>query len=471
MKIEHAENIKPGATEQLGSWVSGLSFEAIPKEVIEHAKLCLLDAIGCGLFGSGQQWGRITAKVALGMSGSGGTSTLIGIPAMASIGDAALVNGTAIHGYEIDDVHMRAHLHPGSVTIPAALALAESRNSSGAAFLTAMVAGYEVGARVGMCAGVPHHLRGFHPTGTHGCLCAAAASASILKLSDQQSTHALAIGATQAAGLFSAVHAGAMAKRMHAGRAAQSGVYAGLLAEQGFTGSPDVLETPVSGYMSTLADGQPLTPFTRSLGQTWETMKVGFKAHAACASTHTTIDALESMMNAGLTAGNLKRLIVRMSKIGLNNVGWTYRPTTVTGAQMNGYFAAAVKLLDGEAFIHQYRDERIADPSILALIEKMEFIDDPELDKAGPAKRHAVRVEAESVDGRTWQKYVEQRRGSAEHPLSRDEIERKFRETAGTVLEPEFVESVLQNVWTLEKLKEFSGFCSMLRGRSPATGQ
>ena len=187
-----------GATAQFGAWVAALEFEAIPREVVDYAKLCLLDGLGCGLFGATQKWGVIAAELAIELSG-GGASTLLGRRSSASPTDAALANGTAIHGFEIDDIHTRSLMHPGAVSIPAALALAELQHRSGRDFLTAMVAGYEIGLRVGVCAGIPHQMKGYHPSGTAGCLGAAAAAASILGLSAEQTTHALAIAATQAA--------------------------------------------------------------------------------------------------------------------------------------------------------------------------------------------------------------------------------------------------------------------------------
>jgi 2-methylcitrate dehydratase PrpD len=442
-----------GATAQFGAWVSALKFEAIPREVIEHARLCLIDGLGCGLFGATQQWGAIVAELAVELSG-GGPATLWGRAQSASTADAALANGTAIHGFEIDDIHTRSLMHPGAVSIPAAFALAEARQRSGRDFLTAMVAGYEIGLRVGVCGGIPHQMKGYHPTGTAGCLGAAAAAANILGLSALQTTHALAIAATQASGLYCAVRTGAMTKRLHAGRAAQAGVAAALLAERGFTGSPDALEAPYAGYMSTLAESADLTPFVATLGQEWETPQVGFKAYAACASAHTIIDALDAMMKRGLTAANLDRLTIKMSRIGVNNVGWEYRPSTIVAAQMNGYFTAGMKLNDGQSFIDQYRDERIADPAIMNIIRKVEIVHDPELDIGGAPKRHAVKAHARATDGRTWDEYVEQRRGSPQHPLARAEIEQKFQRTAGAALEAAAVERLFNQVGTMERVAD-----------------
>jgi aconitate decarboxylase len=454
-----------GPTAQFGAWVSALKFESIPPEVADYAKLCLLDGLGCGLFGAMQKWGVIAADLAADLSG-GGPATLFGRTQTASPTDAALANGTAIHGFEIDDIHTRSLMHPGAVSIPAALALAELRGKSGKDFLTAMVAGYEIGLRVGVCGGVPHQMKGYHPSGTAGCLGAAAAGASILGLNAEQTTHALAIAATQAAGLYCAVRTGAMTKRLHAGRAAQAGTLAALLAERGFTGSPDALEAPDSGYMSTLAESADLTPFVQSLGKEWETLQTGFKAYAACASAHTIIDSLDAMMKRGLTAQNLEHLTIRMSRIGVNNVGWEYRPSTIVAAQMNGFFTAGMKLVDGQSFIDQYREERIADPAIMDVIRKVEIVHDPELDIGGAPKRHAVKTFARATDGRTFEQYVEQRRGSPQHPLPRAEVEQKFMRTAGAALKPAAVEKLFSQVGALEKAADMRAVATILREKA-----
>jgi 2-methylcitrate dehydratase PrpD len=449
-----------GATAELGAWTAGLRFERLPSEVVEHAKLCLLDGLGCGLFGAQQPWGKISARVAHELSGSG-PSTLWASAWRSSPSDAALANGTALHGFEIDDVHVKGLIHPASVTLPAIVALAESRPTSGPALLTALVAGYEVSLRVGIAAGLPHGSRGYHPNGTVGCLGSAAGAANLLQLDARQSMHALGIGATQAAGLYSA-RMGAMSKRMHAGRAAQSGVLAALLAEQGFTGAEDALEAPWGGFMSTLSDGQNLDLLVDGLGERWETTLVGFKAYAACASAHTTIDALDKLMRRGLRADNLAHLRIRMTTVGATNVGWPYRPNGIVSAQMNGFYAASVKLLDGDAFIDQYTEDRLADPAILSLMEKIEITPDPELDAAGVGSRHAVRVLAESTDGQVWEEYVEQRRGSFDHPLSQEELERKFARTAGASLKPEAVDELRELVLSIEQAETLERLGALL---------
>lgn len=451
----------PATTARLGEWVSRLRYAHIPAAVIAHIKLCLLDSLGCGLYGARQPWGVKCTRYARQQS-PGGPSSLWGSAFRSGPADAAFANGTAVHGFEIDDVHLQSLIHPGAVTIPAALAVAEARRSPGQTFLSALVAGYEIGLRVGVCAGIPHQLRGYHPTGTAGSVGSAAAVANLLQLGPAAATDALGIGATQASGLYAAVRTGAMVKRMHAGRAAQSGVIAGLLAEDGMTGSPDALEAPLGGFMGTLGHAYEPAEMIRGLGERWETAAVGFKAYAACASAHTIIDAVLAMRKQGLSGGNLQHLEIRMSKSAMNNVGWPYRPSGVVAAQMNGYFAAAVTLLDGEAFVDQYAEARLADPRIIDLGKRIEITHDPELDAGGAATRHAVIATARLAGGATLTEHIDQRRGSDKYPLTRAEIEQKFRRTAGSVLGDARLDAIADFVDTLEKQPDLARLGELL---------
>ncbi len=463
-----AANEDMPVTARLSRWISSLQRSDIPASAWAHAKLCLIDGLGCALFGSQQPWGRIAAETAMDLSPNGGAS-LLGHNARCGVDAAAMVNGTATHGFELDDIHLRAMLHPGAVTIPAAFALAEAYDKTPSDFLTAVIAGYEVGLRIGIAVGIGHGLRGHHTTGTVGTLAAAAAGANLLGLSAEQSSDALGIAATQAAGLHGA-RTGAMSKRFHAGRAAQSGILAAVLAQRGFTGSRTALEQPFGGFFSTLCDNVDTQAVCAELGDRWEIMEVGFKAYASCGSTHTTVDAIDRLMQRGLTADDLKELRVFMSRKAVSNVGWKYVPAGVVAAQMNAYYTSAVKLLDGDVFIEQFAEARLADPHVMALIERIRIAHDPALDAGGAGSRHAVRVEAELNDGRIWTENVDQRRGSSRYPLTRADIERKFRGLASVVLSPASVEKILELVDRLDELEDMEPLAALLRGGKSRSG-
>src|SRR3989441_12772429 len=237
-------------TRGMAEFVAGLQYAAIPAEVRARIKLLILDALGCALYGAHLEWCRILRDT-LGRIDKDASCRVWGTSLRLSAPHAALANGTQIHGFELDDVHRAGVLHVGAVVLPALLAIAElRRNLGGEEFLAAAVAGYEIGPRVGLCMGPEHIGQGWHSGATVGVFAAAAGAARGLRLDAGKAVHALGIAGTQASGLMAAQY-GAMVKRMHAGRASQSGLYGALLAEQGFTGIEDVLESEYGGGCTT----------------------------------------------------------------------------------------------------------------------------------------------------------------------------------------------------------------------------
>ncbi|MBI4540826.1 MAG: MmgE/PrpD family protein [Gemmatimonadetes bacterium] len=443
-----------GATRRLAQFVAGLRYDDLPASVVEHAKLCVLDSLGCCLFGVGLPWTRLVIDFVREQGGRPQASVL-GTGHRTSASLAALANGTAGHAFELDDVHRGAILHPGSLCFPAALAVAEARGGTpGRELLTAVVAGYEVGARVGMAATQGLFFRGFHPQGTTGVFAAAASAARALGLDVARSQHALGIAGSQAAGLMAAQQ-GSMVKRFHCGRAAQSGVDGALLAERGFTGTPNVLEAPFGGFLTTLSEHADLPALTRGLGENWETLAVGFKPYAAVASIHSALDGLRGLMrDHGLVAADIAEVVVGVSSMTYTHCAWEYRAQGATAAQMSLYYGLAVMALDGAAFVDQYRDERLADPAILAFIKRIRARVEPEIDGLGPAYRHSARIAVHTCDGRGFDREVLHRRGSPENPLPREEILAKFRRLAAGRLCEDEIDRAEELVDRLETLSD-----------------
>ena len=204
------------ATAELGAFAANLRFEQLPQAVIDHAKRCVLDALGCALFGNTLAWTGMVADMAMAEEARG-RARIWGTSSRTSAALAALVNATGGHGFELDDLHTAGLLHVSTLSVPAAIALAEARPAiSGVEFLTAVVAGFEVGLRVGMAATHSLFHRGWHPQGNAGAFAAAATAARLLRLSAHSAQHALGLAASQAAGLMAAQE-GAMAKRLHGG--------------------------------------------------------------------------------------------------------------------------------------------------------------------------------------------------------------------------------------------------------------
>jgi 2-methylcitrate dehydratase PrpD len=374
-----------------------------------------------------------------------------------------MANATGVHGFELDDVHLQGQIHPGAVTLPAVMALAEREGSSGADVLRAVLTGYEIGIRLGIAAGRGHGLSGFHPTGTIGCIAAAAAAASLLRLDAETATHALALGATQASGLYSA-RTGGMAKRFHAGHAASAGVTAATLAAKGFTGAPTAIEEAFGGFLTAMRCDGDHAAIAVGLGEHWEAAGVGFKIYATCASAQTIVAGVRELVAQGVTPQNLRRLDIFMGRIAVSNVGWRYVPADVVAAQMNGSYAAAVTLIDGDAFIAQFAEDRIHDATIFDLTSRVTFAVDPEIESGGLGLRHASRLVAHLADGRVLEAYNAQRPGGPGKEIPRARIIEKFLRLAGPAIGDRRAERLLDGVQHLQTLEDIRVLLPTLRG-------
>jgi 2-methylcitrate dehydratase PrpD len=424
-------------TRGIAAFVAGLAYERIPADVIARIKLLILDALGCAVFGTGLEWSRILL-VTLARLDASQACGVWGTPQRLGAPHAALANGTLVQSFELDDVHRAGVLHVGAVALPPLLALAELKGGmSGRDFLRAAVAGYEIGPRVGLCMGPEHIGQGWHSGATVGVFSAAAAAAAALRLPADRVVHALGIAGTQSCGLMAAQY-GAMVKRMHAGRAAQSGLYAGLLAEGGFTGITDVFESPYGGFCTTFSRSQDrfrLAELTAGLGERFETMGVALKFYSCVGSNHTALDAVRNIQaRRPFRADEVEKIIVLGSQATVDHVGWPYRPQSLTSAQMNLPFCLATLLVEGDVFVEQFSEEVIADPRRVALAEKVEVLHDPAITARGARLRHMVHLEVHLKDGTREQETVEAPRGSEQKFACEGDVVEKFAKLTRNVM-------------------------------------
>jgi 2-methylcitrate dehydratase PrpD len=445
-------------TRGLAEFVSGLRYERIPEEVRARLKLLMLDSLGCALFGAGLEWSRILRRTLAAVDTSRG-AVLWGTDERLSAPHAALVNGTAVQGFELDDVHRQGVLHVGAVTLPALFAAVETMGGgfSGRDLLRAAVAGYEVGPRVGMCMGQEHIGQGWHSGATVGVFSAAAGAAAALGLGAEQTVHALGIAGTQSAGLMAAQY-GAMVKRMHAGRSAQSGLYAALLARQGFTGIVDVFESEYGGFCTTFSrshDRFKLEELTAGLGERWETMRISLKFYSCVGSNHTTLDAIRKMQaRHPFGPKDVERIVVHGSQVTMDHVGWKYRPQGLTSAQLNLPFCVATLLIEGDCFVDQFSETIVDDAARMALAEKVEVRHDAGITARGSKLRHMVRVEAHLQDGTRLQETVEAPRGSESSFASEADVVAKFMKLAVHAVPTPAAERIVDLVLKLEHLED-----------------
>jgi len=442
-------------TRAIARFISELKYEAIPAEVIARIKLLILDSLGCALYGSALEWSRILRATVTGLDITK-TCRIWGTPERLSAPNAALINGTLIHGFELDDVHRQGVLHVGAVTLPPLLAVTELRpHLTGREFLRSAVAGYEIGPRVGKCMGPQHIGQGWHSGATVGVFSAVSGAAAALRLSTEQAVHALGIAGTQSSGLMAAQY-GAMVKRMHAGRAAQSGLYAALLAEAGFTGIVDVFESPYGGFCSTFSrsnDRFNLDELSWELGRAWETMRISLKFYACVGSNHTTLDAIRSLqLKTPFGADDITSIVVHGSQVTVEHVGWPYEPQGVVSAQLNLPYCVATLLLEGDVFVEQFTEEAVGEKRRIALAKKVSVVHDASITARGSNYRHMARVEVHLKNGTTLEQTVEAPHGSEHSFASEAEIVEKFKKLATPIVGNTKADEIVDLVLGSEKL-------------------
>jgi aconitate decarboxylase len=459
-------------TRKIAEFISALTYERIPQAVCERIKLLILDSLGCAIHGAHLEWCRIL-RSALERVDATRTTSVWGTPVRLSSPHAALINGTQVQGFELDDVHRRGVLHVGAVTLPALIAVAESHSTlSGREFLAAAVAGYEIGPRVGLCMGQEHIGQGWHSGATVGVYSAAAAAARAMRLSTAESIHALGIAGTQAAGLMAAQY-GAMVKRMHAGRAAQSGLYGALLAKDGFTGITDVFEAPYGGFCTTFSRSQDrfrLDELSADLGERFETLNISLKFYSCVGSNHTAIDAIRDIRRRhAFTLEELDTIVVHASQVTVDHVGWPYRPQGLTSAQLNLPFCVATLLIEGDVFVDQFKPEAVDDRARMELSRKVKVVHDPAITALGSAFRHKVRVDIRLRDGTMESETREAPRGSERSFAMAGEIIEKFSKLTRAVMTKKRQSALVDAVLNLEKLSDGKELARLLRTRHAVT--
>ena len=453
-------------TRRIADFVSQLRYEQIPESVRERGKLLILDSLGCAIYGAKLEWCRILQQT-FGDLDASRTTSIWGTAQTLSSTNAALINGTQVQGFELDDVHRDGVLHCGAVVLPALIAVAESHTPmSGRDFLTAAIAGYEIGPRVGRCMGQEHIGQGWHSGATLGVFSAAAGAARGLKLDPEQTVHALGIAGTQAAGLMAAQY-GAMVKRMHAGRSSQSGLYGALLAKAGFTGIRDVFEAPYGGFCTTFSrstDRFNLDALSAGLGSEWEAMRVALKFYSCVGSNHTTLDAIRDIRKRRpFTLSELGLIVVHGSRVTADHVGWPYKPEGLTSAQLNLPYCVATLLLEGDVFADQFTEEAVADRGRMELSRKVEVVEDPAITVRGARYRHMVRVDVHLSDGSVHSETREAPRGSEHSFAPAEDIVNKFRKLTRAAIPKDQQEALIAAMLKVETLTDMRELIGLLR--------
>lgn len=401
----------------------------LPEAAVRAALSVFLDWCAVAIGGSTEAPAR-KLRQALSGTGGGGASQLVGTGGRAEPPTAALINGTAAHTLELDDIYAPGLYHPGAPTIAAALAVAEQARVTGDRLLRGIVVGYEVGNRVAQTLGAAHY-KYWHSTGTAGSIAAAAAVAEVLDLDVDRMAHALALSATMAAGLQQTFRAESMGKPLHSGHAAQVGVVAGLSAGAGFTGALDVLDGAIgmgvamSGSPSWALVGQPFGPV-------WLVEQTTMKPYSCCGHAFAAIDAAIELHDRGLRPQDVTAIDVDSYAAALAVAG-NPAPTTPFEAKFSIPFVVACGLRDGRLGMDAFRQQNLTDPVLRAMMAATAVREGGEFTRAFPGRRGA-RVAIVDRSGRRHEAVVPDRSGDPANPMSPEQLSAKFDTLVEAVL-------------------------------------
>ena len=440
-------------TAAFANFAAGLRYEDLPAEAVRATRRVFLDWLGNAYAGAATRTGQIIAGV-LSEAGGAAQARLIGFDTRSSAINAALINGATSHVVEFDDIYRDALYHPGSPTIAAALAMAEKLHADGKRLIAGIVAGYEVGTRIGEAVN-PSHYRYWHTTGTVGTFGAAAAAGNLLGLNAEQMTWALGNAGTQAAGLWQFLEDGQMmSKPLHSGKAASSGVLSALLAQRGFNGATRILEG-TRGFCVATASDWSFDKVLPSLGQQYNIASTTFKAHASCGHTHPAIDAtLAIAREYTIRAKDVSSVRVRTYSLA-HTVAGNPSPNTIEQAKFSIPFCVATVLRFGKAGTAEFASDRVGDPETVALMNRVSVEPDPELSSLAPKKRPAI-VEIVTHDGRSFVHRVDFRKGDPENPPTQSELETKFLDLAAASVPREEGTAITEAVSRLDTIEDVS---------------
>lgn len=417
--------------ETYAAFAAGLRTAPLSDEVRHHAVRAVVDWFAACVPGGVMAPATLVAEALSDQVGAGNASLVPG-GQRATAQTAALINGTASHTVEFDDIFRDGLYHPGTPTISAALAAAELAGADGERLIAGIVAGYEVSNRIAMTVN-PRHYDYWHTTATVGCFGAAAAAAVVLDLDTVQTAHALGTAATMAAGLQQAFRADAMSKPLHSGRAAEAGILAARLAKSGVTGALDALEGPRGFGAAMSGPDIDWQAATATLGSDWTITRVTFKNHAACGHVHAAVDAVTEIAAAnGITPDRIARIEAASYAKSVEICG-NADPVTAFEAKFSLPYCVAAVLVRGSVRRAAFEPDALADPAIRALAAKVVHTVDPDCEATFPRARSA-RAAIVTTDGTRFEHFAPTRKGDPDNPLTDAELDAKFHELTDPVL-------------------------------------
>lgn len=450
----------PALSRELAEWAAGVRYDNLPANVAEAMKVYILDDLAGALVGSRTPWAEMVVRLAQ-ESAPAGQCTLIGRPETSSPSYAAFANGTFIGGFETDHIYSVGSSHPSAGVFGAALAAAEARGASGADFLGALAAGYEVCCRVGFAATrAVEDQRGFHGPGTNSSFGAAVATAKLLGLDAAGILNALGIAGSHAGGLLEFHHEGAMTKRIHPGRGGQMGYESAVLAADGFTGPSTVLEGD-TGFLRVYSPAPRPEELTKGLGEKWHLLGVTIKSFPCHVTSQAIVEAVwRYKQQNGLDASQVESIRIRGGGRVLEERYHDAAPTTVMGAQYSMPFSTAIAIAGDAGDPRSYSQATVDDPAVRAVAAMVRIEEAPGFGGAGqPTAEVTIRA-----GGKDIQLTVTDWKGAPTNPFTLPQMADKFRRYGAGYLPADRVGALVETVSQLEGGQTMPSVAKLLRG-------
>jgi 2-methylcitrate dehydratase PrpD len=442
---------------KLAEYVADLRLEDIPKEAVSAAKFCTLDSIGAAVGAAHNEEIREAVKEILAFAGENleHSSSIWGQKRKTSVFQAVLLNGLMGNALDIDDVHTGSRTHIGSVVLPAAWSLAEAMGATCKELLEAVIAGYEVMARVGKGFGInSHRSRGWHATGTAGTFGAAAACAKLLKLDKEKTLSAFGMAGTQSSGLWAFLEDGSSSKLLHPARAAANGLTAAFMAKAGMTGPEHILDAKDGGLYKATSDSYSLQAVSSALGEKYEIMHIDVRPYPCSRSTHCTIDAaLKIRISAKVSVADIQSIIVETYEAAVKLCGSSKYPEKAVEAKFSIPYCVAAALVDGEVGLEQFTSEKISDAAIKNIAEKVKVSASEEFTQSYPA-RLSCSLTINLKDGTSIIEKISDASGSVKNPLSLEQAKEKFILLTSSILGKENSTILMNAILDAENIGE-----------------
>lgn len=433
-------------TKQLARFVVRSGWTDIPQAARHEACRSMCNWLACAIGGTGHE-AAVAARRLAGRFSGPREATVLGTAERLDIFHAAWVNGISSHVFDFDDTHLRTVIHPSPPIAPAILALSQHMQVTGEQFVHAFVLGVDVACRIGNAVCPAHYNAGWHSTSTAGVFGAAAAVGRLLGLDEQKMCWALGLAGTQASGLRENLNT--MGKFLHPGHAARDGMTGAFLAAGDFTASERILEAP-RGFAHVLSQERDFDEITSGLGSRYEILVNTYKPYPCGVVLHPAIEGcIELLREHGFSYGEIAHVSLRVMYLVLEVTGKKHPQIGVDG-KFSIYHCVAVAFIDGHVGEHQFTDERVRDPEVVALSDRVTATVD------GGVAPDEVYIDVKLRDGRTFHKHVAHALGSLERPLTDQDLERKFHDLADGILPRKQTDELIALCWALPELEDAS---------------